>query len=101
MIDGEYLNMTGDPGDGIQPSTVPVCCGFYLAIIKLSQITADILRCFYFSESCGPKDAETSGHYVALFRLDAALDRPNEEVPSFNKYESSGGPPDPSNLFHR
>ncbi|KXJ88644.1 FAD dependent oxidoreductase-domain-containing protein [Microdochium bolleyi] len=106
MIDDEYLTMAANSEEGVQPPATPVRCAFYLAIIKLSHITTEILRCFYFTESHNPsvevsRAGSSSEYFASLFKLDSALDSWNEEVPPFIQYEMLQGPLDSDNLYHR
>lgn len=101
MIDDEHLAMTVDAEDGIQPPMAPARCGFYLAIIKLSHITADILRLFYFSEPRSPTPRGSSEDCGALVQLDLTLDIWKEELPRYIQYETLQVPYDTDNLFTR
>jgi len=44
IIDEEYL--TSDPmqPDGSQPADVPATCAYFVFVVRLSNLTADILR---------------------------------------------------------
>ena len=44
MIDEEFLTMDPEGDAGSQPAQVPARCAFFLSIIKLSHVTAEILR---------------------------------------------------------
>ncbi|GKT84676.1 hypothetical protein Ct61P_02526 [Colletotrichum tofieldiae] len=44
MVDDEFLATAADAEDGSQPPRVPAKCAFFTSIIKLSHITAEVLR---------------------------------------------------------
>ncbi|GJC81845.1 sorbicillinoid biosynthetic cluster transcription factor 2 [Colletotrichum liriopes] len=44
MVDDEFLATAADAEDGSQPPRVPAKCAFFISIIKLSHITAEVLR---------------------------------------------------------
>ncbi|ETS76295.1 hypothetical protein PFICI_11682 [Pestalotiopsis fici W106-1] len=88
MIDDEHLATTPDADDGTQPSSTPARCAFFVSIIKLSHITAEILRLFYFSSPGASTRDRLTEDYPSLLRLDAALERWKEELPSYLRYEN-------------
>lgn len=49
MIDDEFLTITAGAKDGSQPLGVPAKSAFFISIIKLSNITAEVLRYAHFS----------------------------------------------------
>lgn len=51
MIDDEYLAINAGTTNE-QPPGTPARCAFFVSIIKLSHITAEILRFVYISPEC-------------------------------------------------
>ncbi len=49
MIDDEFLTTAVGAEDGTQPPHLPAKCAFFIAIIKLSHITAEVLRFVHIS----------------------------------------------------
>lgn len=44
MVDDEYLATDPTAPDGSQPQTIPPKSAYFVSVVKLSNITADILR---------------------------------------------------------
>jgi hypothetical protein len=127
MIDDEFLSTGTQEEEGIQPTHLPARCAFFISIIKLSHITAEILRLvqrtlslclilhasqladrdwlqirlFYFSTPvCSTRGFPTLD-YASILRLDAALENWNEELPVYLQYEHIQESRDGNNLFIR
>lgn len=128
IIDDEFLTTTTGAGNGSQPLGIPARSAFFVSIIKLSNITAEVLkfvhtslimilrlvvlqiqltgvgcsnRLFYFTvPGTSAKDVPVTD-FTSLLRLDAALEDWNEELPPYLQYQNLQEPSDSNDLFVR
>lgn len=60
VVDEEFLTTTADADNGTQPPEIPAKCAFFVSTIKLSHITAEILRSVHIG-SC-TEDGQSRGY---------------------------------------
>lgn len=60
VVDDEFLTTAADADKGAQPPETPAKCAFFVSIIKLSHITAEVLRSVHIG-SC-TEDGQSDGY---------------------------------------
>ncbi|KFZ08504.1 hypothetical protein V502_09318 [Pseudogymnoascus sp. VKM F-4520 (FW-2644)] len=101
MIDDEYFAVDVDEVDRQRPPGVPCKSAYFASIVKLSDITAEILRLYYTTTPGTAVGLKPEKDYNSLLQLDAQLESWKEELPSFLRFDINNQSSDPTNLFVR